>query len=130
MESTSSAADPAINVDVLENIMAKFSEEQKSRVIGQVSDDLKKHRRNAIRTAKSGDAIELGRSCHAIKGLASSFGGKTLAELASQIELFVRSGDNERAFATTFDRLDSTTDAALAVFDRLTKSRPTKTDNG
>ena len=129
-ESTSSAADPAINVDVLENMMAKFSEEQKSRVIGQVSDDLKKHRRNAIRTAKSGDAIELGRSCHAIKGLASSFGGKTLAELASQIELFVRSGDNERAFATTFDRLDSTTDAALAVFDRLTKSRPTKTDNG
>ena len=87
----------------------------------QISADLAKYREDAITDAKTGNLLSLARSCHAIKGLAASFGSQNLAELASRIEESARYGDSDLAFAVTLDRLDSVTDAALKAYRKLSK---------
>jgi HPt (histidine-containing phosphotransfer) domain-containing protein len=72
-------------------------------------------RNSAITRARDGDLASLGRSCHTIKGLAASFGGEALADLARQIEEFVVCDDGERAIATTLDHLGPATDAVIAL---------------
>jgi PAS domain S-box-containing protein len=106
-----------VNERTLGALIKGFSKEQINQVFEQVSDDLDEHRRRAIASARDDDLAELGRSCHAIKGLAASFGGEGLAELARQIEVFVLSEDGERAFATTLDFLGPATDSVLAAID-------------
>jgi HPt (histidine-containing phosphotransfer) domain-containing protein len=86
-------------------------------VFDQVSDDLDSSRNSALARARDGDLAGLGRSCHAIKGLAASFGGEALAELARQIEEFVIRDDGERAIATTLDELGPATDAVLTALE-------------
>jgi signal transduction histidine kinase/DNA-binding NarL/FixJ family response regulator len=103
----------AINLDVLRALISGLSDEQVRKVMQQVSDDLDKYRDQAIADAKSGNIIKLSRSCHAIKGLAASFGSQDLASLASSIEGAAREGDFELAVANTLDRLDFTTDETL-----------------
>ena len=80
---------------------------------------LDKYRQEAMADAKAGNLLSLARSCHAIKGLAASFGSQDLAELASQIEEYARYGDSELAFAVTLDKLDAATDVAVEAYKRL-----------
>jgi signal transduction histidine kinase/DNA-binding NarL/FixJ family response regulator len=104
-----------LNYETLGALISGFSEEQASTVFEQVSDDLDKSRYSAIAHARDGDLANLGRSCHAIKGLAASFGGEVLTDLAGQIEEFVMCDDGERAIATTLDHLGPATDDVLTA---------------
>lgn len=106
-----------LNYQTLGAVIKGFSEEQASQVFDQVSDDLDSSRNSALARARDGDLAGLGRSCHAIKGLAASFGGEALAELARQIEEFVIRDDGERAIATTLDELGPATDAVLTALE-------------
>jgi two-component system sensor histidine kinase TorS len=112
---TESSSD--LNYQTLSALIKGFSEDQASRVFGQVSDDLDKSRNSAIASARDGDLAGLGRSCHAIKGLAASFGGEALANLARQIEEFIICDDGERAIATALDHLGPATDAVLTALE-------------
>jgi PAS domain S-box-containing protein len=107
----------AVDTKVVDALIKGFSDEQVSRVFLQLVDDLEVHRTAAVRNAKKGFAPELGRACHAIKGLAASFGGNELAELAQRIETYARNDDRENAFALTLDNLDTLTDAMLEALD-------------
>jgi two-component system sensor histidine kinase TorS len=116
----------AVDLKVVDALIKGFSEEQVGQVFAQVADDLDVHRRKAITNARKGHIAELGRSCHAIKGVAASFGGSELADLAQQIEVHVKSDDAERAFAMTLDHLDSETDAVLAALDDYANKQQAK----
>jgi len=120
----------AVDLKVVDALIRGFSEEQVGQVFSQVAADLDAHRREAITNARKGYIAELGRSCHAIKGVAASFGGKELADLAQQIEVHVKGDDAERAFAMTLDRLDSETDAVLAVLDNYANQRQARNNDG
>ncbi len=104
-----------LNYDTLGALIRGFTKEQAFTVFEQVSDDLDKSRHSAIAHARDGDLASLGRSCHAIKGLAASFGGEALTDLAGQIEEFVFADDGERAIATTLDHLGPATDDVLTA---------------
>lgn len=104
-----------MNYETLGALIRGFSKEQASKVFAQVSDDLDVSRNSAVAQARDGDLAGLRRSCHAIKGLAASFGGETLADLARQIEEAVASDDGERAIATTLNSLGPATDAVLTA---------------
>ena len=73
---------------------------------------------DAISEAKNGDVNKLARSCHAVKGLAASFGSHELASLASSIEDSALEGDFELAVAITIDRLNLTTDKTLKALEK------------
>lgn len=88
-------------------------------VLEQYSADLDTYRKTAIAEAQRGDADGLARSCHALKGLAGSFGSQDLAQLAYQIEDSARYGDTAIAFAVTLDRLDAAIDEALNACNEL-----------
>jgi signal transduction histidine kinase/DNA-binding response OmpR family regulator len=105
--------DAAVDLNVLQALTVGLSGEQVRTVVQQVTDDLKKYRRDAKTEAKRGNINGLARSCHAIKGLAASFGGKRLAELASLIEDSAQKEDFELAVANTMDRLDHLTDETV-----------------
>jgi signal transduction histidine kinase/CheY-like chemotaxis protein/HPt (histidine-containing phosphotransfer) domain-containing protein len=115
-ETATSSSDTAVDIKTLKSLTGGLSTQQIVNIVTQVSVDLDKLRRDAVMFASNGDSFELGRSCHAVKGLASSFGAQALAELAQTIEASARSGDAEVAFATTLKSLDPTTDAAIAVY--------------
>lgn len=115
-ETAASSGDTAVDIKALKSLTGGLSTQQVLDIVTQVSVDLDKLRRDAVMFASNGDSSELGRSCHAVKGLASSFGAQALAELAQTIEASARSGDAEAAFATTLKSFDPTTDAALAVY--------------
>lgn len=119
----------AVDLKVVDALIKGFSEEQVGQVFAQVADDLDVHRRDAITNASKGHIAELGRSCHAIKGVAASFGGTKLADLAQQIEVHVKGDDAERAFAMTLDHLDSETDAVLAALDDYANQQRAKKNN-
>jgi len=104
-----------LNYETLGALIRGFSKEQTSQVFDQVSEDLDRSRTSAIAHARDGDLAALGRSCHAIKGLAASFGGEALADVARQIEEFTICDDGERAIATTLNQLGPATDAVLAA---------------
>jgi CheY-like chemotaxis protein/HPt (histidine-containing phosphotransfer) domain-containing protein len=104
-----------LNYETLGALIRGFSREQTVTVFEQVSDDLDKSRHSAIAHARDGDLASLGRSCHAIKGLAASFGGEALTDLAGRIEEFVICDDGERAIATTLDHLGPATDDVLTA---------------
>ena len=123
IESTSTASDDvAVDMQTLKSLIDGLSTQQIINIVTQVSIDLDKLRRDAVMFANDGDSSELGRSCHAVKGLASSFGALSLADLARKIETSARTGDAEVAFATTLKSLDPTTDAALAVYKNYVAS--------
>lgn len=125
---TTAKRQSTINQQTLGALIKGFSDEQVSQVFKQVLDDLDEHRSRAIASARDGNLSELSRSCHAIKGLAASFGGDALAELARQIEVFVLSEDGERAFATTLDSLAPATDSVLAGIKAYADSSTTGSD--
>lgn len=102
-----------VDFGVLDKLTKGFSAEQSDRIFEQVSHDLDERRKQAIANAKAGNLAELSRACHAIKGLAGSFGGKALADLAGKIEGCAVTDDAERAFATTLDQLGRATDTVL-----------------
>jgi signal transduction histidine kinase/CheY-like chemotaxis protein len=115
----------AVDWGVLRALTAGLSDAQIRKVVQQVSDDLDKYRRNAISEAKNGDTTRLSRSCHALKGLAASFGSQELAGLAASIEDSAREGDFELAVANTIDRLDPTTNETLKALDKyLARAKP------
>ena len=111
--------DPTLSIGVLQKLTSGLSRKQVLKVMEQISTDLDKYRKNAIADVKAGNLLSLARSCHAIKGLAASFGNQNLADLASQIEESARYGDSELAFAVTLDRLGLVTDAALVAYKKL-----------
>jgi CheY-like chemotaxis protein/HPt (histidine-containing phosphotransfer) domain-containing protein len=130
-QATGSGADaelPGGSIETLNNLTRGFSDQQIIEIVTQVSSDLDKFRNDAIRNANDGNFLELGRACHAIRGLASSFGSRTLAELAFTIEEYARSDDGEMAFATTLSSLNSATDSALAAFRNHVDSYTAKQD--
>ena len=108
----------AVNSAVLSALTSGLTDEQIRKVVQQASDDLHKYRLDAISEAKTGDVNKLARSCHAVKGLAASFGSHELASLASSIEDSARDGDFELAIANTIDRLDLTTDKTLKALEK------------
>jgi PAS domain S-box-containing protein len=120
----------AVDSKAIDALIKGFSEKQIEQVFSQVADDLDVHRREAIMNAKKGYIAELGRSCHAIKGVAASFGGRGLADLAQQIEGCVKGDDGEQAFAITLDHLDSETDAVLAALDAYASQRQAQKNDG
>ena len=120
----------AVDLKVVDALIKGFSEEQVGQVFVQVADDLDVHRREAITNARKGYIAELGRSCHAIKGVAASFGGRGLADLAQQIEVCVKGDDGEQAFAITLDHLDSETDAVLAALDDYARQQQAQKNDG
>ena len=119
-----------LNSETLEALIRGFSQEQVSQVFDQVSDDLDKGRNNAIARARDGDFAGLGRSCHAIKGLAASFGGEALADLAGKIEESVICEDSERAIAETLDKLGPATDAVLDALAEFAGSTMAESNHG
>jgi HPt (histidine-containing phosphotransfer) domain-containing protein len=121
--------DSQLNHETLGALIKGFSKEQATQVFNQVSDDLDGSRNSAITLARDGDLAGLGRSCHAIKGLAASFGGEALADLARQIEEFVFSDDGERAIATTLDQLGPATDAVLTALAAYTDFSAAKSNH-
>jgi len=123
-EMATSASDTAVNIKTLKGLTGGLSDQQIVNIVTQVSTDLDKLRRDAVMFAYDADTSGLGRSCHAVKGLAASFGAQALAELAQTIEASARSGDAEVAFATTLKSFDPTTDAALAVYKNYLASYP------
>lgn len=108
----------AVNSAVLRELTSGLTDEQFRKVVQQVSDDLHKYRMDAISEAKNGDVNKLARSCHAVKGLAASFGSHELASLASSIEDSALEGDFELAVAITIDRLNLTTDKTLKALEK------------
>jgi signal transduction histidine kinase/DNA-binding response OmpR family regulator len=115
----SSDIDSALSLDVLKSLISGLSHAQILQVIEQTSIDLKNYRHEAIADAKAGNLLSLARSCHAIKGLAASFGSHDLAKLASQIEEYARYGDSELAFAVTLGKLDAATDVAVEAYQQF-----------
>jgi CheY-like chemotaxis protein/HPt (histidine-containing phosphotransfer) domain-containing protein len=103
----------AVDLSVLQALTIGLSGEQVRTVVQQVTDDLETYRRAAKAEAKEGNINGLARSSHAIKGLAASFGGKRLAELASSIEESAQKEDFDLAVANTLDRLDLLTDETI-----------------
>jgi signal transduction histidine kinase/DNA-binding response OmpR family regulator len=122
VEMATSSCDTAVDINTLKILIDGLSTQQVVNIVGQVSVDLDKLRRDAIMFTYDGDSSELGRSCHAVKGLASSFGALALSDLAQTIEASARNGDAEVAFATTLKDLDRTTDAALAMYENYLAS--------
>ena len=114
--------DDVLNHSTIAALTKGFSEEQANLVFEQVASDLDTQRQRAIASAGKGDSEELGRACHAIKGLAASFGGEALADLAYEVETFVAEEDSEKAFAVSLDRLDPATDAVLVALSALANS--------
>jgi len=102
-----------MNFETLQALTKGFSEEQAERVFEQVSNDLDERCRIAIESAECGNLEELGRSCHAIKGLAASFGGEVLAELAGRVEGLVNDGASDQAVATALEGFGPATDKVL-----------------
>jgi two-component system sensor histidine kinase TorS len=119
-----------LNYETLGALIKGFSKEQASQVFDQVSADLDMTRNSAITRARDGDLASLGRSCHTIKGLAASFGGEALADLARQIEEFVVCDDGERAIATTLDHLGPATDAVLTALAGYAGFSAAESDHG
>jgi signal transduction histidine kinase/DNA-binding response OmpR family regulator len=107
-----------VNLTVLQALTSGLTDEQIRKVEQQVADDLDKYRRDAISEAKNGNITKLADCCHAVKGLAASFGSQELASLASSIENSVREGDSELAVANTLDRLDPTTEETLKALEQ------------
>jgi CheY-like chemotaxis protein len=107
-----------VNLTVLQALTSGLTDEQIRKVVQQVADDLDKYRRDAISEAKNGNITKLADCCHAVKGLAASFGSQELASLASSIENSVREGDSELAVANTLDRLDPTTEETLKALEQ------------
>ena len=102
-----------MNLETLRALALGLAPEQFLKIIEQFSADLDKYRKQAIAHAESGNAVSLARVCHAMKGLAASFGGQHLARLSSQIEDLARDGDTAIAFSMTLDRMDSAVNEAL-----------------
>jgi PAS domain S-box-containing protein len=119
-----------VNFEALDALIKGFSKEQVDQVFNQVSQDLDGSRHSAIAYARDGDLASLGRSCHAIKGLAASFGGEALADLARRIEEFVVVDDGERAVATTLDQLGPATDAVLTALAAYTGFSGVESNHG
>lgn len=113
----------AVSLERLQALASGLTDEQFLKVVDQVSADLDKYRRTAIADAKGGNVVSLARSCHAVKGLAASFGSENLARLASRIEESARNGDSAMAFAVTLASLDSMTDDALKAYKDLRENR-------
>ena len=118
----------AVDLGVLQALTVGLSGEQISMVVQQVTNDLKKYRRDAKMEAKNGNITGLARSCHAIKGLAASFGGKELADLAASIEDAAQKEDFELAVANTMDRLDDLTDATVKALGEYLVNTGTLSD--
>ncbi len=121
---------PGLDDQTLRASIKGLSSEQVQEVFGQVCEDLEQHRGNAIAFAKQGRVEDLGRSCHAIKGLAASFGGLALAAVAREIENFVKTNDNERAIAMTLDRVADATGELLVSLQSYAKSPTTGSLHG
>ena len=128
--STKEGKKAAVDLGVLSALTAGLSDTQIRKVVRQVSDDLNKYRRDAISEAKNGDTTRLARSCHALKGLAASFGSQELAGLAASIEDSAREGDFELAVASTIDRLDLTTNETLKALDKYLAGPETLSNAG
>ena len=126
-------ADPipaGLDKEALEASIKGLSDDQVQRVIGQVRDDLSLHRENAISFAKDGRLKDLGRACHAIKGLAASFGGSALALTARKIEALVKSDDSEKAFTMTINRVGTATDELRTNLERFAEAAVVESGHG
>ena len=97
-------------------------------MVQQVTDDLNKYRRAAKTEAKEGNINGLTRACHAIKGLAASFGGKRLAGLAGSIEDSAQKEDFELAVANTMDQLDHLTDETVRALSEYLANPESSSD--
>lgn len=108
-----------MSLEMLQTLAQGLTHEQFRTIIKQFSTDVEHYRKLAIADAVNGNAVGLARSCHAMKGLAASFGGQHLAQLASEIEDLARHADTAIAFAMTLDRMDSAVNAVLSACNEL-----------
>jgi CheY-like chemotaxis protein len=92
---------------VLREMTASFSDEQVAKLLDRLVIDIETHATAAAEHARQGDVDGLSQSCHALKGLAASFGSRTLADVARRIEQQCRERDAEAAMAMALSDLDA-----------------------
>jgi PAS domain S-box-containing protein len=112
-----------LDVEVLHRLTQGFTDEQVVGVVRQAIADIEQHRTCAVSSAEAGDVANLSRSCHALKGLAATFGSPDLAETAGAIEQHARDGDGEAAVAQALSLLDKTAERAVRAFDEYVSAR-------
>jgi PAS domain S-box-containing protein len=112
-----------LDVEALHRLTRGFTDEQVVGVVRQAIADIEQHRSCAVSSAEAGDVANLSRSCHALKGLASTFGSPELAETARAIEQHARDGDGEAAVAQALSLLDEKAERALEAFGEYVSAR-------
>jgi CheY-like chemotaxis protein len=113
------ASTQGLDATVLAEMTEGLSAAQVDELLARVVEDIGVHARRALDCVRAGDAEGLARSCHALKGLAGSFGSSELLQLARRIEQHCRAGDVEAAMAAALGELDRTcrvTRAALGTY--------------
>jgi HPt (histidine-containing phosphotransfer) domain-containing protein len=108
-----------LDAAVLAEMTAGLSAAQVDELLARVVEDIDVHAGRALDCVRAGDAEGLARSCHALKGLAGSFGSSELLQVARRIEQHCRAGDVEAAMAAALGELDRTcrvTRAALGAY--------------
>ena len=104
-----------LDTRVLVEMTEGLSAPQLGELLGRVVEDIGTHAATALACVRSGDAEGLARSCHALKGLASSFGNRELTAVARRIERHCREGNAEAAMAAALGDLHRVCRAAQAA---------------
>ncbi|GAM72103.1 hypothetical protein JCM19236_800 [Vibrio sp. JCM 19236] len=84
-------AESYLELTKLEQLKVQVGEAMFPTLLGLFKQELNEYRDQLT----GGDAEQIGRICHAIKGSAPSFGAKPLTQLATEMDLLFKSGRKE-----------------------------------
>ncbi|GAM65870.1 phosphorelay protein luxU [Vibrio ishigakensis] len=84
-------AESYLELTKLEQLKVQVGEAMFPTLLGLFKQELNEYREQLV----GGDAEQIGRICHAIKGSAPSFGAKPLTQLATEMDLLFKSGRKE-----------------------------------
>jgi len=115
--------DDGLDSAALGELTEGLSPPQLAQLLERVVVDIGMHATAALAGAQAGDADALARSCHALKGLGGSFGGRELSRLARRIEQRCRDGDAEAAMAAALGDLERVCRATQAALDAYCNER-------
>jgi PAS domain S-box-containing protein len=111
-----SAADtPIVDAAVLDDLRQHLAPAQIDELLGKLDEDLRSAAERTHAAVTAGDAEDVARAAHAIKGLAGSLGAYPLAASAKLLERHARAGELELVRADE-DALQQELEAALDHF--------------
>jgi len=106
-------AHEVLDLESLRALTSGFGAEQVTALLERVVIDLQAQGEALLRSASSGDLEELKKHCHAVKGMALSFGCNMVGELATNAEARCNEQDLPAAVSLVRDRLCSEIEAAV-----------------